>query len=738
MRDRITWVDWLVAAIVGIVLWMALAVFSVSGVDPAAWESAAIAKGLLPVRTLFPGLWRVLPGVITPGLGAFGGGLLAFLVVMIIRIVFVILARPQEENARWSKLIAPAFAAAGGVFAVASDPIWRACQVFSPELYQLIFAAVIFLGFLLWLLRPSHGLLFPIVFVAGLFAAENVYGFLIPLFGILIYKLFRREVVNGVFRREREVPSSGRMPNWQMFFCFMAGLALGVYLNIELFLAGHGLEQAGWAKQDIVFHYGYGYLGQIASSATLVGWALMFAIGLLPFIAVIRLFPILCGDDRPIGFRLGVMMFFSAVIAFFQVSPVSIVWFWSWLSGASVIGNDFLLGVCSICAACAVVTAGATFSFDVSNRWLDCPDRPHLVLMVIPPIVVFVCLAFVLIEMPRPGVTAMQRLVDDAVAETVREAGDAEWIFTDGNLDTALELEAARQGKVLRPLNMMSGASSRDVYLRTRGFTDEDEVKAAKQGVPVVLRIWAGEREDGMDKAAIQLGFEFWRRAQKPLPPVSGLVARPKGMGEAEIAAGIKAADELSNRILEISKRDDLGGASPELRKAFADVTWRLSRFARLRKDNQLAEKLDSVNGLLKRMLDAFERERLRTFMQLTPREGLEIALKRADFIEARRYAAAVLKRNENDPEANFGIGMSYLLDNRYKDAEFYLRRCLKQRPEEPALLNNLAIIARKTGRYQEAVNLAEQAYKLLPNNSEVNITLKECKEALEKSRKKK
>ena len=68
----------------------------------------------------------------------------------------------------------------------------------------------------------------------------------------------------------------------------------------------------------------------------------------------------------------------------------------------------------------------------------------------------------------------------------------------------------------------------------------------------------------------------------------------------------------------------------------FSAVNWRLSRFARLREDIELANSLDDMNGTLKQMLNLVERERLRTFMQMTPMEGLQIALRRADFNEAR------------------------------------------------------------------------------------------------------
>ncbi len=322
----------------------------------------------------------------------------------------------------------------------------------------------------------------------------------------------------------------------------------------------------------------------------------------------------------------------------------------------------------------------------------------------------------------------MQRIVDDAIEEIVRECGDAKWLFTDGRLDPAIEYVAAREGKDLKPLNMMSGSSDWEVMVRCRGFEKESaDYDAAETGVATLLRIWAGEKPDGMKDAALQLGFEFWKRERRPLPRVSGMVAREMGMSEEEAQEGIERAKKLTERILAVAESADEISPSPALRDTLSSVNWRLSRFARLRDDSDTADELDQSNTALKQMLSVVEYERLHTFMQMTPREGLQLALKRADFREARRYSAAVLKYDEEDPEANFGMGMAALTLNRYKEAEEYLLRCLKKRPNEPAVLNNLSIICRKLQRFDDAVKYAKKAIELLPGSPEVKQTLNDA-----------
>ena len=175
--------------------------------------------------------------------------------------------------------------------------------------------------------------------------------------------------------------------------------------------------------------------------------------------------------------------------------------------------------------------------------------------------------------------------------------------------------------------------------------------------------------------------------------------------------------------------------ADEELVGWLSAVNWRLSRFARMRDDMKLAGDLEENNSALKRMLTAVENERMRTFMQMTPREGLHMALSRADFTVARRYAAAVLAYDEEDAEANFGMGMAELSLGRYAAAENYLKRCLVRRPEEPATLNNLSIICRKLGRYKESEDYARRALRRLPDSPEVKRTLADILAITEKNR---
>jgi len=745
MKVELSVKDFVLAAVLGFLSFTAFLCLSVPGLDPSQWGEVAVAARLRPPSVIFPGLWRGL----TCGLfsavgipvavkslsviGAVVGGLCVALVYLITRQALAFLTRMGEEHAVWTNLICPLFATVAALFVAVADPVWRISQTFSPEQLRLLMMLVAFYVWLRWLSVGSDWRLYPLVALVGVMAAETPFAFLLPpIFLTGYYRVWRR-IMGGVFYAPKKLQDPDRLPCWRMFFLFLGSLGAAVWLNTVVFETLGGVEANGWRMSDIYFRYGAGYWRVLADASTLAGWALGLGFGLFPLIVAVRLFPSSVGDDRPLVFQRGVILVFVCVLSIMQCGAFPAARFWAFMIDSVAVRSGFLLAFYALCASFTIALVGSVFAFECQRVYLpDNSPKPGRMLRWLVPTISAALFVLAAVHVPRTVEAEMSRIVHDALHETVRECGDAKWVFTDGKLDDGLELVAASVGKAIRPLNMMSGASSWDETMRKRNFTEGSaDYDNAAIGIPMLLRVWAGEKPDGMAEAAIQLGFEFWTRERKPLPKVSGMVAREFGMSDDEAKRGIEAARELSERILAVSQKSAGAQPSPTLANAMSAVSWRLSRFARLRNDEQLANRLDASNTALKRMLTLVEYERQRTFMQLTPREGLRLALQRADFVEARRYAAAVLRSDEDDAEANFGMGMSYLRDSRLDDAEFYLRRCLIRRPDEPAVLNNLSIISRKAGRYEEAEELARHALKMLPNSPEVNQTLKD---ALEKA----
>ena len=607
-------------------------------------------------------------------------------------------------------------------------------RVFSPSELRFLMLLVGVHLVLRWFVVGGNWRIFLVMFLMGIMGAETPFAFLVPVVFFFAYRSVWHRILDGVFEQPDNLPDPQDMPKWRMFFLFLGGLAVGVWVNAMHFISLGGLEANGWSGGDIYFRYAGGYWHVLADAGSLLGWILGLGFGVFPLIVSLSVFPMVARDDQPMRFNLGVALFFVGVMAAMQSGAFPAARFWTFAKESVVLQSGFLHVFFVFCSMIAIALFGSAFAFECQRTYLteeEGSTPPGPLLRGVVPALALVLVALAAWHLPKPTETEMQRIVDDAVEEIVRECGDAKFLFTDGHLDTAIEIAAAKKGNPLKTLNMMSGPTEWEINLRRNRFdknsedaSEREDYKSAETGVPTLLRVWAGEKPNGMDYAAIQLGFEFWRRERKPLPRVSGLVARTRGLDDAAVKRGIEAATALSERILAISPDLEYADPSPELANALWAVNWRLSRFARLRDDNKLADKLDLSNTALTRMLSIIEYERLRTFMQMTPREGLHLALRRADFTEARRYSAAVLRYDEDDPEANFGMGMSALMLKQFEEAEMYLKRVLKRRPDEPAALNNLSIIYRKLRRWKESEDFARRAIKLLPNSPEVKQTL--------------
>ena len=287
---------------------------------------------------------------------------------------------------------------------------------------------------------------------------------------------------------------------------------------------------------------------------------------------------------------------------------------------------------------------------------------------------------------------------------------------------------------------MLSGQGEYDRFLRTRGVPAEDEEnrRVLENGTMDAVRTWVCDRQEGAVKFAAQIGLEFWKRAKRPMPPPAGVLVRP-GMTEEEAAAFSKAAEEIAERLLALR--------TPGFSRRFADfkvvqlvdsAQWRISRMLRLKaasldragspqranEEIKRADRLDKSNTSLARLIDALSRKSRESGPQLTPREGLKLALNRADFALAARYAIPILNGDPSDAEANFGMGMNFLLEKQYSRAAEHLRRVAAARPKEPAALNNLAVCLMHMGELDAAETNAAAALKLMPGSAEIKETL--------------
>ena len=108
----------------------------------------------------------------------------------------------------------------------------------------------------------------------------------------------------------------------------------------------------------------------------------------------------------------------------------------------------------------------------------------------------------------------------------------------------------------------------------------------------------------------------------------------------------------------------------------------------------------------------------------------MDAAIGRGDYAAAAQYAKAILSITPDDPYANFAVGMDHFGKRAWDPAERHLRKCVKQKPDEAVFLNNLAVVLLYRGRYDEALEEARRALKILPGSKDVQDTIRQIEKA--------
>ena len=342
--------------------------------------------------------------------------------------------------------------------------------------------------------------------------------------------------------------------------------------------------------------------------------------------------------------------------------------------------------------------------------------------------------------------------IRDYVSLVAEDAADVKYLFTDGRFDDALRMEFVTRGRDVVLLNAMSVPDDNEAK-RLRGLAPEPTGKSIfEAGGAEVFKTWARERPERFSISAWQLGSGLLRRFGKVKPRTHGTVFR--------CAAAVRqAADEAadarfarwSRHLLAVAERSRacsalFGEIDGAVRAKLDAVLWRSSRMAVERADRlkaaadpaeaegerELRLRMDRQNASLCAQSEVVERMLATGKMVLTPREALEVALKRADFTLARGYAVKVLAEAPDDPQANFALGMAKMEEKDYFAASVHFEKALERNQNEPASLNNLAITAIELGDLPKALHFAERASKALPQSTEVRQTLAEVKRRLQ------
>ena len=769
--------DLVIALILGAAAWILQTLMEFPGFYPGNFEDAAVAAWVRPAAHVMPGYWTLIAQCVYSFFGIAGGepvfrilghaslAVIAIFAYGIMRegLTFVMRTRPQVSPRR--ALVLQLASAVGAIAFVTMDPVWMAGQFFDETTILLLLTLSALIGYFRFLRKGRLFYAYVGAGVLGLLAAESPVGFVLPPLLISLYLFVIKVLPNlesPLFK-----PAVMEVGKWHMTFIFVMALGFGILVNSWTFLIHGGTGAVGETVGYIPLAYLLGYWKVIVSASGLFGWLMLVAICFTPFVVIALRFPTAADEERFLPYATGLIFLFCSLLALSQAGFLPALWFWTHFP----VGSHYLLSLGLFC--CAFTIAGGITTLGVDAL---CRNHAHLarqlygteddetdgesggkvsrsttlirrISIVVVPIIV------ILVMLPvrfKATTRMMLAVVRDGVREIVREAGDAKFLFTDGALDPAVELERAARGGRIYCLSLMGGGDPLSAYLRVRGLPNDQEDKFSFGfDTGMGLRSWIRDKPERLKDAAVMMGFDLWKRDGKALPPMGGMLSRPAGFAsEEERQAGIDAAHALADRILAIhARRGGIKMCTDEnIVRAFVAVQWRIARMCTYRSEAddlagraetaiseaKLAKRLNDCNPTYKRLLESMEKRKEMLMQKVTPREGLQLALVRADFTMGKVYAETLLSVDPDNPDANFLMGMYSLQHEQYTLAETYLKRCLIRKPNEPAVYNNLAMIQISQKRFAAAETNIKKALALIPNSAAVLDTQR----ALEKARK--
>lgn len=769
--------DFILASLLALAAFAFAMVFALPGLYPSAWNDLAIAAGLRPADTIFPGLWRLMgravycccgvsvANVVMSVLGKVFLAADAFLMYYVLRGMLAVLVRLRKENVIWSRKLARLVSAIGVVSFVCADPVWRVSQTFEPT-SSILFLTILSAYLLTRFLRSGHlPAAYFAMLVLGLLCTETPFGFflLAGFWGSYFILLAKGHLQYMVLLH----PFVSQISKWYLTFLWAFGMIAGVTANVLGYMGMDGMAANGLAVGDIATNYLMHMWHTFTAAASAGGWILGSGVVMLPLLLTFVMIRNATDEEYFLPYRTGVIFFFAGLLAYSQLASLSPLWFWTWIKYPVMVGSVYLQCMFSMTSAATLVGALAVVAVDAycrNHRRLAMQYNPEaasdhdaidelgsarftsrlrkLGLMLVPTLLV----AGLVPGRIQPRTREMLSMMKDYIAETVRECEGVKWLFTDGSYDCAVELEAAARGQDIHCMSMIGSNGPRDTFIRQGALLDSEDRLSATVGAPNILRTWQRDKKKRFRFCGLQLGFELWKRTGDEVPPCSGVVSRPDGVPPEKIEEGVKEGHRLAERVLAFYASGGLSQfAGPLVNDLFLFMQWRIARLARIRAERldragktaqsleemKISDVLDNKNESLKRILEGMARLKELTMRQMTPREGLQFALVRADFNLARKYAEPILDASPDDPNANFGMGMSYFVQEQYARAEEYLTRCLKRNGKEPAVWNNIAVLQMRTGRLQEAMKNAKKALSLVPDSAEVKDTVKQIEQAI-------
>lgn len=751
--------------------------FSAAGIPPEIWEDLAAAVGLRPPISPYPGLWRIGVGeldklvgldltlTLLRGLGSLTAFVFAALAYLTLRDSLEFASAPYIRHPMWRLAVPRGVVALGTLLLSTSVPMGRLGRFFGPETF--LTALAISALFLMRRFLRSGGIwaLYLAVAIVGVTAAETPLGFVLFLFVLVKALLF----IWRPYNLDLPIcnPALRQSIRWHMTGIFFWFFVLTTVLNVRWFNHHNGWAACGWTTFiDAIFEILMAYLRVAMSYSSWGGWIAGLAVSCAPFIMTRKLFRSCLNLEAPLPFVPGMTYLILMLVVYSQFAQFSSFWFWTSADVSSpmltllflymaISAFVYALAVWAIDLFCRSERMVWLFTFPEAMEAIDANPRyrqfaeflrvkARWMRRVLPQVLFAILIIGALPFWRDRQFRAASAIVSDGIRLAVDELKGVRWLFTDGRFDAALELEAARRGEKITTLSLLAPRGPRTQILNHRDVADEED-RLVLAGAAEALKSWVCDKPARLDESAMQLGVEAFAQAKKPDPTYLGLAARTLVSSE-DARRSHEVVESLEKRILDFYDDFDSSVTYDRLTGELLNaLQWRLSRLLRFRAAvgrrqgdlatanalEERADALDDKNAELKSLVRKLDWMASGKGETLTPREGLRVALARPDFMLACCYAIPILRANPDDVEANFAMAMRNLIEKDWAAAESHFRVVLKSRPQEVAVINNLAIVCFRQGKTEEALRLALEAQKLAPSSEAVVDTLKTIRRAI-------
>ncbi len=776
-RDRL--LTWGFAALVAVFSWAMNRTATVFP-SPELWEDVAVAAGIRPVQDLFPLLWHALVAALVrwAGLAATlkiltvaGPVVLMLMTVLVIHLFFR--ALPGNLLAylgpfRTGRVFVRLVVGVGAALFAFSAPVQASTCVFSPDSFRLfLFLSMIAASIRALKTFGTLAILFAGVLTAAV-AAESILGFF--SFFFFAYQFYLRRTMLAADNNAAFVPTAvSRFFGVRHFASsFLLSYAGFVALNV-VFYQSHSCSAELPDGLSLAFLYFSRYLRAPIEAGSLMGGIVLLVLTFSgAFVLFLGRFKATDPEEvLPFG-RIFVVLALG-VPAMLQSFPCPAMRFDLWCRATGLVSTDWFLSICRLATALTGLLTVCILGVDVLFRNYRRLSRIAVLKLIreqptMPRAIFHGRLSrgtflFSLVGLMALAAAGNFRSPSVAAAELAGEAAEllasecagVRYAFTDGSMDAALECLSRVNGGNVKALSMFSRQNAYARAVRLRDETDAETRALLAVGAAETLRDWVRAQHTCASNIAVQAGFELWTYDKRPMPPCGGLVARTVPLLPPARTAAVERAHALAERLLTLRSRTDLERAlSPDLYSLLSHLQFRLARLCLMRAgeayargnpadaeaEHRLADRLNAANPEWERIQAVVDRYERDSSMRLTPREGLEVGFFLRDVRFARAYARQVIGFDPLDFKANYALGLGALAENDYARAERHLLVCLRKRPDDAVVRNNLAVVLLRLDRLAEAEEHAARAVKLLPDVPSFKKTLEDIRQAKKKEKK--